>query len=491
MNEYRIDLNAVDRKPLILYNSDSDVVRINDCQVNDCWRRLHENSSAPLESLLLKITAQEGLRLRYTIDVAREAGTVIPDDLLKETEAVFHDKCYWLMEGIIREGIPDLDRLRGHLSRFYTNMEMFTLDQDNLTNTFIYSEEEQAAAAVAAKIKADAPAAEIVQTINDGALVRFFHNSVEDLPENFDQARIAQVINNDFPIYSAYSEFLRAFLQKFKNNYVDAKLPIENPIFQLEEVYRNFPGIKPGRLWAETENLKAVDLENRFDLQAIEDELRRHPEGFKVVENDSHPARVVLPHRQNLNVQTGIELFPAEPLESEIQNIFFDQNQAPGAVFLELFDEFLELRIENSFKRASRLPMAAGWLIICQEALAEINSDRKTKQLLTQEQKKQLTVIGRYLKKQLEKIPKDIYTVSMRERWEARRQQNIAKCLELNEALRRELISAQTSLDKNLKPAGRQIAQLGDLVNEQEQIIQARQGHKEASVFQPQERDPC
>ena len=202
----------------------------------------------------------------------------------------------------------------------------------------------------------------------------------------------------------------------------------------------------------------------------------KYPNGFIVSPTEEYNERVVLPSARRRNLEIGAEFFSQGPETANISAIY--QNKPPEAkatFFIELFEDYLKAQIDTS---SSPIAQRFIWILISLESLREILGAFPGGELPDKALAQKLKTITVFLDRQAQKVPKKIRGAETRRRLEFLRQQNIAKCLKLTEALSGELRAAQQS-PRNISPAAAQIAELGSLMAKQGLIIEAQENYSE------------
>ena len=474
MKEYYVDINALDKKPLILYNHADEVAQVGNWHADGTLSTLHAHADRPLESLILEVSERQYSHLLVRIKEARSLSD-IPEECLSEMQQSLRELNRMSLDALTAFGILDQKHLQRWLAKQKERLLHYLIeDNESMMNSVLYDEEQAAFTQLAEKINQAAPTEELITLIDQNHLNRYFANTLKKLPVDFDRGRIEYIVQQDIPPRIAFTKFYEKFIGDLQVCFKAAEQKLADPVFQQAETYRRFPGIKPEKCWAETETLPTINIGNSFTQETIARHLAANPRGFVVSENDHHSSRVVLPNKDNVKVLDGSELFPIEPLETDIKQIFSETSSAANAdLLIGLFKDFLKPQIEHSLvstEKGSQI-RACVWIIICQESLQKIYSLPEHESFRDEAQIEKLDAIQVYIKQQQKNVPKKLFQESSCQWLEAQRQQNIEKCFALTRQLNLDFAAAQDRVGKNLSAEKEKTAALATLLAEREEIM--------------------
>ena len=491
MKQYYVDLNALSEKPLVLYTKERDSTSAKKWKIDNCWAKLLENSDTPLEKLILSLTGKEITRLKYKANGPIET-KAFPVEWVNEMIEELDDKVYSLIDEIVKNGILNISDLRKKLGRYKKQVDYLDQDNEVLVAADIYPEDEQALDGVANKLAQHAPAAEIIGFINKYKINRYFSpETMDPLPVDFDQEKIAQIMGKDILERRAFLKFYCEYLTEFEKNYKVAEEQLNDPVFEKEETYARFPGIQSGKCWAATERLMTIDLGINFDHPTIARNLRDHPMGFIATANDHQNEVVVLPNREKVQEIMGSELFASNPLETDIKNTFAGRDLAGNIKnLLWLFDDFIKPQIEKALLEddADAPSRVCVWIVLGFESVKQIIRHPQYTSFDNNELIKKINKIDVYFKQQQRKVPKKLYLENAQKRLEARRQINISKCFAVTKELNLGFIASQDVPTRNIKPDERKTEELRDLLAERREIMQQQKECEKARQGDAQQR---
>ena len=301
MKKYYLDLNSVKQKPVILYDSNNEAGGVNDWEAETCWKRLIDNSSAPLENLILCITNDEMERLRLKSQ-ERTVRATVADELVNEMISALSGHNRSLLDTLAKEGVHDHKGLSALVAKHKKRLDGLDLDNELMIGSDVYDEDLAPIAQLTQKVAVGAPGQEIVDFINEKVINRYFPDAWEKMPAAYDQARIAEIVNNVLPGRIAFTNFYGEFVQACRNRFKAIEEKLAEPVFHKKETYGRFPGIAVVKCRVASEGLPTVDMGESFDWAAVNTNLSDHPGGFIVAANQHHYERVVLPHDENIKL---------------------------------------------------------------------------------------------------------------------------------------------------------------------------------------------
>ena len=476
MHEYHLDLNSLAQRPIVLYTTPAPVTQINDWDEENGWACLFENQKAPVESLILRISKGESLRLGLKIDRAREAG-IIPERLLEKTRADFAATMVYLMEDILIKGVHDAEDLRRVLVRHKKHVGLAHDGYSHLTFELIIPADAPALTILQQQVAKQTPVDEIIKTINQKNLTWYFDPGCKKLPGNFDPERIRHVVTKDIPARRAYTKFIEELLHDYDECHEAALKKLADPIYRQKSNYQRFPGIRPGKCWAvpwaAQNGLKVINLTEAFNHQTIAKKLAEYPDGFIALANGSREERIVFPDSSCILVKPQAELFAPQPEETELQEIFSSKDPAVNTeTLLELFEALLKPQIDHALKDSDQFLRAGIWIILCRESLDKILASAPPARLEKINLRKKLETIAVYLKKARQKIPNKVYAQSRQQRLEARRQLNIKKSLATLQELKLDLTATRDNPKHSLTEEDAHLTQFIALNAARKKIMQ-------------------
>ena len=455
MNEYYVDLNAPEQGPVILAQSASEVAGGHNLQRDGCRTRLIQAAPAPLEDLLLSLTEEESLRLRYKTKEALDPQS-IPPAWLNEMAGALKEKINWLLDEISEQGISDVTSLRATLARYKKRVDYLDQDNEVMLALDIYAEDQEPLAQLRQKLAAQAPAREIIEDINKNKLARYFAPELKNLPTNFSPAKIAQTVTEAVPAAIAFGRFYGEFLKEFNERYHAATAKLTDPVFQAPETYKQFPGIKAGRCWAATDNLPQIEGGQDFNYAGLVRSLEDRPQGYLLRATNHHAALVVLPSRANIKIEARTELNRSQPLANDLEGLFAGRTSADNArALMGWFDEFIQPELERVLPQPARAAQtrACELIIFGQESLGQLYTQRPHYYLNDKAVNDKLNFIHHYLNQQQLKVSAQLYDEIATPHHAARRRQNISKGLALTAELRDEFLAAQADPTKKFLAA--------------------------------------
>ena len=301
MKEYHVDLNSVNRKPVILYSNSNAAAWANDYDAESCRKLLEDNAAAPLENLILNITQEEIERLHQETQELVANGE-IPEGLANEMLSAFGEKNRLLLAQLAEKGVHELKDLKELVAAHKQRIDYLDEDSELLMRTDVFDEDHAAIAQLSKKVAAQVPALELIEFINERNISRYFPNAWQKMPSDYDPERIAEIVEGALPGRITFTKFYGKFVQKCRNNYKTVEKKLTDPVFLKRETYGNFPGIRTRKCRVATNGLPAIDLGEIFDTAVVASMLARYPEGFIVSDNEYHCERVVLPNRKNIKI---------------------------------------------------------------------------------------------------------------------------------------------------------------------------------------------
>ena len=306
------------------------------------------------------------------------------------------------------------------------------------------------------------------------------------MPDNFNRTTLNDAINNILPGRLATTDFLDAFLNNFTQRVQAAERHLSAEAFKRPETYQRFPGVVIEKCWLEDGEFAKVDIQEYFNPATLNHHLKTHPNGYITRGTGRYAPRVILPAHRRVKTHAGAELFRGTPETADITEIFTQPGLKNKLVFfINLFEEYLRPQIEQAGTKAGAQRKICIWLVLCQEGLEEIIPNNQpgvveTGFIADLRLRDEINKIINYLERAQKQLPAKIYNDTKLQRLGTRRQQNIAKCLQLNEELAQELKTAQTQARGSIKPTQRKSQILTDLLTRQEQIRQEIQEYKKS-----------
>ena len=134
---------------------------MNDWEQETCWKRLVDNSSAPLENLILSITNDEMERLRLKTQEAT-AGATIPRELLNEMLCALSGKNGSLLVTLAEDGVHDHKELSALVAKQKERLAYLDLDNELMIGSDVYDKDHEPIAQLAQKIVDNAPAMKLL-----------------------------------------------------------------------------------------------------------------------------------------------------------------------------------------------------------------------------------------------------------------------------------------------------------------------------------------
>ena len=218
MKEYHVDLNSVKQKPVILYGDRREADWANTWMAETCWQRLIDNSTAPLENLLLSITNDEIERLRLKTQEVAARGNV-PAELLDEMLSALSGKNGSLLDTLTKEGVHDHQGLTALVAKHKERLDYLDLDNELMIGSDVYDEDHEPIAQLTQKIAENAPGKEIIDFINENKISRYFPDAWKEMPADYDQARIAEIVRDELPGPDRVHKLLRGICSRVSKSF--------------------------------------------------------------------------------------------------------------------------------------------------------------------------------------------------------------------------------------------------------------------------------
>ena len=474
MKHYYFDLNTPAHQPVCLHTSSFDVEWVDDWRAHDFAAALAREHSQPVEKLLYDLVHEAPARLYQQIEKVKTEDTLSPD-LLYRLRYLFDRQIVKFLSVILAKGIVGPEDLKKQLDNLKYDLYELAVGDTEVLAAMIDPAEIAAVQTVLEKLDARAPAAEIIDYIDQKQLNRYFSPETEELSvAEFNPKIIRELCSTELPAKYRFSEFLREVINAYVKNLDKHVENIENTnAYVPKELYAQYPGVQLGRGWAHLPELKLVDLGEKVSARRIKTALGKDV-GVVIRSAEKNRDFLAVRNRELIHTLAPEKIIAPSPLTVDLDQIYSAETPKENlAIFLELFDNYFQPELETAVTSKKDLKAGCVLLLLCLESYEKIYDYRS--EAAVQQLEKDINdppmieaaqAARGYLLEIAQKIPKNIEVEMdldrLRERWK----QNFEKTQRLNQLLQEELAAENDTSRQSSEKSLRSISQLESLTKE-------------------------